>query len=85
MCLRLRPLIVNPKIKSCVEGNCLPALGSAGPTRAAWTESHLSYLSETPFRLRSEREGKGRKQALFFFFFLFNIPSHPFRSFICLI
>jgi hypothetical protein len=37
------------------------------PTLVARTKSHLSYLSETPFRLRSEGEG-GKGESLFFFF-----------------
>lgn len=64
MCPRQGPLSCEPP----KESHGLPAPGSAGPTRAARTESHVSYLSETPFSLRSEREGKEERIIVLLFF-----------------
>ena len=45
-----------------------PCPGRSRTDQSSATESHLSYLSETPFRLRSEREGKGRENHCSSFF-----------------
>ena len=65
--------------KSCVEGTCLPIPGKREMDQSSATESHLSYLCETPFRLRSEREEKGRENHCSSFFF-FNLIYQATRS-----